>query len=700
MLNKNIIRKFIFLVFAFALQQYGSAQTCTDDYFTMMYKANNDFSILQSISTASNELVCAGNINYSDNGILRSDGWLAKMSANGTVLWSNRFKVPGFDYSVLRDIVEGSDGTYYAIGEATDTLGGVDLAIVAGIFLHIDRYGNILNSGTLNISGREDEQTYFNGISKTLEGDIFINGYNSYPGLEDFKAIILRVTQKGLIKWITTYASSKYKFKFLFKNNLYETKDGQVLTGTLTHIYDSTTGLVKQSGFHLISVNKETGEKIWDQVLQYSGLPNSPLVSLSTISYISELPGGDLSFHTSFSDSTYYNQPDYHGKSVNIITSSSGALKKAVSYYNKQPGSYTADGVKLNDNGDQLLLLDDGENSLLVEINKDGKLRNQKAFINPANNLRAVSLNHTSENTNYLFMTDRTFGNKIYLYKTDTPASIECVLTDSDIIKEDATQYFSPANSEMFVIPSSTQNSVMPYLPIIVNDFPLGQVITCRKPCCIDVSQTADSVEICDAISYTLPNNDVVTTSGNYYISYKTLKGCDSIVFYPVVFSKKPAVSLGPDNCLEGMDSILLKADTGYAVYNWMNTFTDQSSYTIRNPGNFWVSVTNKCGASSDSITIFRDCEFEIYIPSAFSPNNDNINDNFKIPKQNRNKLIELTVYNRFGALVFRTKDINAGWNGTIKNVPQPIGTYVYSIKMETLDGKMISKKGTITLIR
>jgi gliding motility-associated-like protein len=159
----------------------------------------------------------------------------------------------------------------------------------------------------------------------------------------------------------------------------------------------------------------------------------------------------------------------------------------------------------------------------------------------------------------------------------------------------------------------------------------------------------------------------VVTVSNTYYHFYKTEKGCDSIVYYPVVFQNKPAINLGADDCLEDKDSIILKADTGYLIYNWMNQLSNQPVYVIQNPGTFWVTVTNKCGTASDSITIYKDCEFETYIPSAFTPNNDNINDYFNIPKQNRNKLIELTVYNRYGGIVYKTKDMNAGWNGTFK---------------------------------
>ncbi|MEO7800637.1 MAG: hypothetical protein ABIR81_01485, partial [Ginsengibacter sp.] len=434
MLDSYFIKHLALLLILCGYRPYISAQTCLDDYFTAEYKGSENFSLIKSISTVSNELVCTGKITYTRNGLVSSNGWIAKLNQNGIVLWSKQFQVPGFNYTVLNDIVEGADGMYYAVGEATDTVGGSNLPVVVGLFMRINKYGNAVSSATLNISGLKEESTFFKSINKASDGDLLINGYNIYPGLKNFKAIILRVKPSGLVEWITNYASSKFEFKYLFKNAVHETKDGQVLTGTVAHFYDAITGSVKETGFHLISLDKNSGEKKWDQVLEYSGLQTAPLVALSSVSYITDLPGGELSFNTSFSDSTKYNQPDYNGKSVSIIVTSAGAFKKAISYYNTQPGSHTADGLKLNNNGDQLLLLDDGKNSLLVEVGKEAGFFKQKAFLNSASNLRAMSLSQTEANTTYIFMSNKVFGNRISLYKTDTTASIACVKAEINMI--------------------------------------------------------------------------------------------------------------------------------------------------------------------------------------------------------------------------------------------------------------------------
>lgn len=64
------------------------------------------------------------------------------------------------------------------------------------------------------------------------------------------------------------------------------------------------------------------------------------------------------------------------------------------------------------------------------------------------------------------------------------------------------------------------------------------------------------------------------------------------------------------------------------------------------------------------------------------------------------NRLKKLTIYNRWGQLIFETNDINKRWDGKYKKLLQPPGIYIYYVEMENLKGKRITKKGSVTLIR
>ncbi|KAM3091643.1 gliding motility-associated C-terminal domain-containing protein [Phormidesmis sp. 146-12] len=96
----------------------------------------------------------------------------------------------------------------------------------------------------------------------------------------------------------------------------------------------------------------------------------------------------------------------------------------------------------------------------------------------------------------------------------------------------------------------------------------------------------------------------------------------------------------------------------------------------------------------------FKDCNLLQFIPNAFTPNKDNLNDAFGVKNWPAATFFELCVYNRWGELVFKTTSLSDTWNGEYKGKPQPVGTYVYTVKASTAACGFIVNNGTITLIR
>jgi gliding motility-associated-like protein len=87
-----------------------------------------------------------------------------------------------------------------------------------------------------------------------------------------------------------------------------------------------------------------------------------------------------------------------------------------------------------------------------------------------------------------------------------------------------------------------------------------------------------------------------------------------------------------------------------------------------------------------------------LYMPNAFTPNNDGVNDVFRIPPNAILDLKEFSIYDRWGNKIFTTTNKNAGWNGTLNGKKQNTATYVYYIKC-IVDHKYISIKGSFILI-
>ena len=90
----------------------------------------------------------------------------------------------------------------------------------------------------------------------------------------------------------------------------------------------------------------------------------------------------------------------------------------------------------------------------------------------------------------------------------------------------------------------------------------------------------------------------------------------------------------------------------------------------------------------------------DIYVPTGFTPNNDGKNDRFTPFPVGMKSYNYFKVFNRWGQLVFSTNQLNLGWDGRWGGVEQPGGTYVWMIEGLTKDNRVITKKGTVNLIR
>jgi gliding motility-associated-like protein len=156
-------------------------------------------------------------------------------------------------------------------------------------------------------------------------------------------------------------------------------------------------------------------------------------------------------------------------------------------------------------------------------------------------------------------------------------------------------------------------------------------------------------------------------------------------------------------------DSVQLFA-SGASFYVWSPHNKTLNDYYIPNPiayptdsiSTFSVLGMNEWGCrDSASITLRVVFDEEEYIPNSFTPNNDGLNDIFRIGKMRFKKLVDFTIFNRWGQEVYHNAwDPTGGWDGTTNGVKQDIGVYYYSIIIESASGKLRYYKGDVTLLR
>jgi len=138
--------------------------------------------------------------------------------------------------------------------------------------------------------------------------------------------------------------------------------------------------------------------------------------------------------------------------------------------------------------------------------------------------------------------------------------------------------------------------------------------------------------------------------------------------------------------------------------YQWLNPdiSNDTSSSVFVNPDNDAIYQVNVSNAICDTSLQFpvMVSNAQIAIPTAFSPNNDGINDFFYILRSCPLTLNYLRVFNRWGELIFETNDIHGKWDGTFKNKNCPIDVYVYVVSATQTNGENYQLKGNVTLVR
>ena len=190
-----------------------------------------------------------------------------------------------------------------------------------------------------------------------------------------------------------------------------------------------------------------------------------------------------------------------------------------------------------------------------------------------------------------------------------------------------------------------------------------------------------------------------VTVAGTYFVQLD-LNGCKRSDTVVISYNPKPSFTLGPDQTICPGNKIILSP-----VLNplWQITWQDGAgnpAYSILAPGDYSLSATNNCGTTTDAITVSNGL-CKVFVPNAFTPNNDGKNDVFKALGTEAVTEYELVVFDRGGQIIFQTRDKTKGWDGKYNGVAFSTSVFVYTLRYkERSSADWVLLKGTIALIR
>jgi gliding motility-associated-like protein len=265
----------------------------------------------------------------------------------------------------------------------------------------------------------------------------------------------------------------------------------------------------------------------------------------------------------------------------------------------------------------------------------------------------------------------------------------------SDSVQNIAINPATPDNSGIYTVMTTDSNNCSNSVTIAIQVNPIYH----------------DTViaDICQPETYQLGNQNY-SSSGVYTDTLQTGAGCDSIITLKLGVHESPEVRISTEEASDRYcigEEIVLSGN-GADVYQWWSNFGEDygdsgvAHVTLAQQHNiFWVAGFNKWNCSDTAEVVFdaEDC-CQLFIPNAFSPNGDGRNDAFGVRTLAPPISFQLNIYNRWGQLVFSGQSEHDYWDGTFNGRPADLGVYNYRVSGKCIDGSVIARSGSITLLR
>ncbi len=197
------------------------------------------------------------------------------------------------------------------------------------------------------------------------------------------------------------------------------------------------------------------------------------------------------------------------------------------------------------------------------------------------------------------------------------------------------------------------------------------------------------------------------TVPGTYWAEVEDNNGCRARDSVTLAFQAPPLLELGADTTACDDRPLALSPAAGPGQITWPDGSVGPT-FDVTFPGVIIATLQDEVCTVRDTIAItFREClDFKAYLPTAFSPNFDGINDEFVPGVNPRIEILDyhLEVFDRWGGLRFTSDDIASGWNGLeADGRPVEMGVYLYFIELTYRDDRGVGStlvSGDVMVIR
>lgn len=242
-------------------------------------------------------------------------------------------------------------------------------------------------------------------------------------------------------------------------------------------------------------------------------------------------------------------------------------------------------------------------------------------------------------------------------------------------------------------------------------DFTSDKTVLCDSGV-VNFTSLADTVYTVKAWGFESGNPDTSTSvnptgifynqQGTYdvYMVTKSVCGIDTVMYHDYIKVQSDSNYLFDNDTLTRCSSDVVQLSIIPGVYNsiqWNNGFTGRAQY-VNEDGWYRCSAVGVCDTIVDSIYVdSRYCPCDVFVPSAFTPDEDGINDVFRTYGEVSN--FHLRVYNRYAQMIFESDQIDLGWDGTHEGHKVPLGVYVYRVDFVNCKNEFVTKRGVVTAL-
>jgi gliding motility-associated-like protein len=194
----------------------------------------------------------------------------------------------------------------------------------------------------------------------------------------------------------------------------------------------------------------------------------------------------------------------------------------------------------------------------------------------------------------------------------------------------------------------------------------------------------------------------VVATTGTYWVRVQNNHGCissDTVIISQII--SNPSGFLIPDTLICDGHPSKIQSEGQFSSYSW-STGETENFITVRKAGSYSLTVTDQygCSATSSVVVETKQCLYGIFFPNGFTPNEDGVNDIYRPTVFGNLTKYQLQIFNRWGQKVFESEDYTKGWDGSLGNMTQVSGTYVWICHYQFVGEAEKKESGSVVLIR